>query len=72
MWVWQASPRVRFNKEGSLLAVTSTDNGIKILANEQGGRLLQHFEAARAADRSLQKVSPPPPPPPFSQPGSQE
>ncbi|KAJ0078514.1 hypothetical protein Patl1_24463 [Pistacia atlantica] len=29
-------PRLRFNKEGSLLAVTTSDNGIKILANSDG------------------------------------
>ncbi|WJX57342.1 RNA polymerase II associated Paf1 complex subunit Tpr1 [Trifolium repens] len=28
-----ASPRIRFNKEGSLLAVSANENGIKILAN---------------------------------------
>ncbi|KAH9783947.1 protein TOPLESS-RELATED PROTEIN 2 [Citrus sinensis] len=36
-----ASPRLRFNKEGSLLAVTTSDNGIKILANSDGVRLLR-------------------------------
>ncbi|KAG6546023.1 hypothetical protein Mapa_012428 [Marchantia paleacea] len=40
-----ASPRLRFNKEGSLLAVTSADNGIKILANSDGMRLLRAFES---------------------------
>ncbi|CAM6106427.1 unnamed protein product [Calypogeia fissa] len=39
-----ASPRLRFNKEGSLLAVTSADNGIKILANAEGKHLLRAFE----------------------------
>lgn len=41
---FQASPRLRFNKEGSLLAVTSADNGIKILANADGKHLLRAFE----------------------------
>ncbi|KAL2612905.1 hypothetical protein R1flu_024597 [Riccia fluitans] len=46
-----ASPRLRFNKEGSLLAVTSADNGIKILANADGMRLLRAFET-RAFENS--------------------
>ncbi|MDD0148585.1 hypothetical protein PSY31_23130, partial [Shigella flexneri] len=29
-------PRLRFNKEGNLLAVTTVDNGFKILANADG------------------------------------
>ncbi|KAG1354187.1 protein TOPLESS-RELATED PROTEIN 2 [Cocos nucifera] len=40
-----ASPRLRFNKEGSLLAVTTNDNGIKILANSDGQRLLRMLES---------------------------
>ncbi|KAJ3692551.1 hypothetical protein LUZ60_011646 [Juncus effusus] len=40
-----ASPRLRFNKEGSLLAVTTSDNGIKILANADGQRLLRMLES---------------------------
>ncbi|XP_072978212.1 protein TPR3-like [Typha angustifolia] len=39
-----ASPRIRFNKEGTLLAVSTHDNGIKILANTDGLRLLRTFE----------------------------
>ncbi|CAH9087442.1 unnamed protein product [Cuscuta europaea] len=38
-------PRLRFNKEGNLLAVTTTDNGIKILANAVGMRSLRTTEA---------------------------
>lgn len=41
----QASPRLRFNKEGSLLAVTTNDNGIKILANNDGLRLTRMLES---------------------------
>ncbi|CAK9136065.1 unnamed protein product [Ilex paraguariensis] len=40
-----ASPRLRFNKEGSLLAVTTSDNGIKILANTEGQRMLRMLES---------------------------
>ncbi|XP_029116430.1 protein TOPLESS-RELATED PROTEIN 2 isoform X2 [Elaeis guineensis] len=40
-----ASPRLRFNREGSLLAVTTSDNGIKILANTDGQRLLRMLES---------------------------
>ncbi|XP_060207739.1 protein TOPLESS-RELATED PROTEIN 2-like isoform X1 [Lycium barbarum] len=39
-----ASPRLRFNKEGSLLAVTTSDNGIKVLANTDGQRMLRMLE----------------------------
>ncbi|KAG9450248.1 hypothetical protein H6P81_010213 [Aristolochia fimbriata] len=38
------SPRIRFNKEGTLLAVSANENGIKILANADGLRLLRTFE----------------------------
>lgn len=38
-------PRLRFNKEGNLLAVTIADNGIKILANAAGLRSLRATEA---------------------------
>lgn len=39
-----ASPKLRFNKEGSLLAVTTSDNGVKILANADGQRLIRMLE----------------------------
>ena len=47
----QASPRLRFNKEGSLLAVTTSDNGIKILGNNDGVRLIRMLES-RAIDKN--------------------
>ncbi|CAA7407500.1 unnamed protein product [Spirodela intermedia] len=55
-----ASPRIRFNKEGTLLAVSTNDNGIKILANADGIRLLRTFEnrsfdASRAASETITK-----------------
>ncbi|KAL3538214.1 hypothetical protein ACH5RR_001580 [Cinchona calisaya] len=37
-------PRLRFNKEGNLLAVTTADNGIKLLANAAGMRSLRTVE----------------------------
>ncbi|OVA18462.1 WD40 repeat [Macleaya cordata] len=40
-----ASPKLRFNKEGSLLAVTTSDNGVKILANTDGQRLIRMLES---------------------------
>ncbi|KAF8038856.1 hypothetical protein BT93_B1417 [Corymbia citriodora subsp. variegata] len=48
----QSLPRLRFNKEGNLLAVTTADNGFKILANAVGLRYLKvnespAFEALR-------------------------
>ncbi|MQL69363.1 hypothetical protein Taro_001639 [Colocasia esculenta] len=39
-----ASPRIRFCKEGVLLAVSTNDNCIKILANADGLRLLHSLE----------------------------
>ncbi|KAM7265097.1 hypothetical protein ACFE04_002780 [Oxalis oulophora] len=44
-------PVVRFNKEGTLLAVSTNDNGIKILANADGVRFLKTVEN-RAFDAS--------------------
>lgn len=41
----QASPCIRFNKEGSLLAVSTSDNGIKILANSDGVRMIRIIES---------------------------
>ncbi|XP_043721893.1 protein TOPLESS-like [Telopea speciosissima] len=46
-----ASPRIRFNKEGTLLAVSTNDNGIKILGNAEGLRLLRTFDS-RSFDAS--------------------
>ncbi|XWS26193.1 hypothetical protein CRYUN_Cryun26dG0010000 [Craigia yunnanensis] len=40
-----ASPRIRFNKEGSLLAVSANDNKIKILATVDGLRLMRTYES---------------------------
>lgn len=52
--LYQSLPRLRFNKEGNLLAVTTADNGFKILANGDGLRTLRvmearSFEASRAS-----------------------
>ncbi|XP_020240735.1 protein TPR2-like [Asparagus officinalis] len=53
-----ASPRLRFNKEGSLLAVTTNDNGIKILANADGQRLLRMLESRTfEGSRGPQQIS---------------
>ncbi|KAG4911286.1 hypothetical protein JHK87_057402 [Glycine soja] len=40
----QSLPRLRFNKEGNILAVTTVDNGFKILANASGLRSLRTIE----------------------------
>ncbi|KAF5204278.1 Topless-like, partial [Thalictrum thalictroides] len=53
-----ASPRIRFNKEGMMLAVSTSDNGIKILANTDGLRLLHSLEAPRSASETVAKPSP--------------
>ncbi|KAJ6397454.1 hypothetical protein OIU77_018463 [Salix suchowensis] len=49
----QTLPRLRFNREGNLLAVSTADNGFKILANAAGLRSLRavethSFEATRS------------------------
>lgn len=53
MGLLQAVPRLRFNKEGNLLVVTTADNGFKVLANADGLRSLRaienrSYEASRA------------------------
>ncbi|KAL9463060.1 hypothetical protein AB3S75_000964 [Citrus x aurantiifolia] len=58
-----ASPRIRFNKDGCLLAVSTNDNGIKILATSDGIRLLRTFEnlsydASRTSENSKPTISP--------------
>ncbi|CAH1432821.1 unnamed protein product [Lactuca virosa] len=55
-----ASPFIRFNKEGILLAVSTSENGIKILANQDGVRLLRtmenrSFDASRVTSASSMK-----------------
>ncbi|XP_043724871.1 topless-related protein 4-like isoform X1 [Telopea speciosissima] len=55
------SPNVRFNKEGTLLAVSTNENGIKILANADGLRLLhtlenRPFDTSRVASGSIVKA----------------
>ncbi|KAL6972859.1 Topless-related protein 4 [Sarracenia purpurea var. burkii] len=48
-----ASPCIRFNKEGTLLAVSTSENGVKILANTVGARILRSIESrALALDAS--------------------
>jgi WD40 repeat protein len=78
-----ASPRLRFSKDGSLLAVTTNDNGIKILANAEGFRLIRmlesrSFEGTRvppetmATKTSIVNVMPPAVTAPGSLPGAIE
>lgn len=55
-----ASPCIRFNKEGILLAVSTSDNGIKVLANTDGIRLVRSiesrtFDSSRVASGSMVK-----------------
>ncbi|XP_059291253.1 topless-related protein 4 isoform X2 [Lycium ferocissimum] len=40
-----ASPCIRFSKEGTLLAVSTSENGVKILANADGLRLIRSIES---------------------------
>ncbi|KAG6429942.1 hypothetical protein SASPL_107999 [Salvia splendens] len=58
-----ASPRIRFNKDGTLLAVSANENGIKILANPEGLRMLRNYEnlafdASRASEAAKPTVNP--------------
>ncbi|XP_050103715.1 topless-related protein 4-like isoform X2 [Malus sylvestris] len=39
-----ASPCLRFNKEGTMLAVSTSENGVKVLANADGIRILRAIE----------------------------
>ncbi|KAK3436776.1 hypothetical protein EUGRSUZ_C01437 [Eucalyptus grandis] len=57
-----ASPCIRFNKEGILLAVSTSDNRVKILANADGIRLLRTvnnrpFDASRITPGPLMKAA---------------
>ncbi|KAH6832337.1 WUS-interacting protein 2 [Perilla frutescens var. hirtella] len=45
-----ASPCIRFSKEGTLLAVSTSENGIKILANAEGIRLMRSIEHRAGAN----------------------
>ncbi|KAJ1407691.1 WD40/YVTN repeat-like-containing domain superfamily [Sesbania bispinosa] len=54
-------PRLKFNKEANLLAVTTTDSGLKILANSDGIKYLraieaQSYEASKAPVVTVNKV----------------
>ncbi|EPS69099.1 hypothetical protein M569_05666, partial [Genlisea aurea] len=57
-----ASPCIRFNKDGNLLAVSANENVIKILANTDGLRLLRTYENlafdARASEAAKPAVNP--------------
>ncbi|GAB2300307.1 Topless- protein 4 [Dionaea muscipula] len=58
-----ASPSIRFNKDGTLLAVSTNENGVKILANSDGVRLLRvvdnrPFDASRVASAAVVKAPP--------------
>lgn len=46
-----ASPCIRFNKEGILLAASTIENGVKILANAEGVRIIRAIES-RTVDPS--------------------
>ncbi|GMH30687.1 hypothetical protein Nepgr_032530 [Nepenthes gracilis] len=56
-----ASPCIRFNKEGTLLAVSTSENGVKILANADGLRLLRSaenrpFDSSRVVSAAVVKA----------------
>lgn len=61
----QGLPRLKFNKEGNILAVTTMDSGFKMLANATGLRSLRTietlaFEASRPPTESA-AIKPPQP-----------
>jgi hypothetical protein len=43
----QSLPRVRFNKEGNLLSVTTAYSGLKVLANADGIKYLRENEPSK-------------------------
>ncbi|GER48441.1 transducin family protein / WD-40 repeat family protein [Striga asiatica] len=45
-----ASPCIRFSKDGSLLSVSTSENGVKILANAEGVRLMRSMENRSGAN----------------------
>ncbi|GFP88955.1 topless-related protein 4 [Phtheirospermum japonicum] len=53
-----ASPCVRFSKEGTLLAVSTSENGVKILANADGARLMRSMENRSGAASKAPMISP--------------
>lgn len=57
----QASPCIRFNKEGTRLAVSTNENGVKILAKADGARTIHAIEGhaqdpSRIASGSVVRV----------------
>lgn len=53
---FKASPCVRFNKDGTLLAVFAKENRIKILANDSSPKLQQASENTSFASSSLSEI----------------
>lgn len=57
---YKCDPLINFNMEGNLLAVSTNDNRIKILATSDGMKLLHTVHdlgASRIAANSVAKVS---------------
>ncbi|KAL9232013.1 hypothetical protein vseg_007163 [Gypsophila vaccaria] len=54
-----ASPCIRFNKDGILLAVSTGDNGIKVLASTDGVRLVRSIESRMDSSRAASGPSAP-------------
>ncbi|GAA0148029.1 hypothetical protein LIER_07579 [Lithospermum erythrorhizon] len=52
-----ASPCIRFNKEGTLLAVSTSENGVKILANGEGVRLARSIEGRKLDTSRISSVT---------------
>ncbi|XP_024969961.1 topless-related protein 4-like isoform X2 [Cynara cardunculus var. scolymus] len=51
-----ASPCVRFSKDGIFLAVSTSDNGVKVLANAEGLRLVRSIQNQPEAPRTASGI----------------
>lgn len=52
----QASPKVKFNREGTLLAVTTSNCRIKILANTDGQRIVMMHEGSQGPSQHISTI----------------
>lgn len=60
VWYLQASPCLKISLDGRLLAVSTNDSGIKILANGDGARFLHAYQN-RAVDHASAAAAVAPP-----------
>lgn len=58
----QASPCIKLSKQGKFLAVSTSENGVKILGNDEGIRMVssignREVDASRVSSESVIKVN---------------